>query len=183
MKSYWFYLKPYTFLWGNTSIALIYNSVSGEGVEINKSGEVGNIIEHLQDHSNGYCIEISEKDKNKPDINTLISSVKSSFSGDLIETSGQKAQPVIFPPKLKINKDINILKADPKRSVGENILSYLDDVSIYINGECSLTCKHCKSSYRQIACCTKSRHSLGFEKIKGFVSQIQGGKVSQINIL
>lgn len=183
MKSYWFYLKPYTFLWSNASHALIYNSLSNIGIEVLKSGKTGNIIKNLQEHSNGYCIELTEKDINDPHINNLIFNVKKSFSGDIIETLDKKVKPVVFPPKLKINKDIKVLREDSKRSVGENILSYLNEVTIHVNGKCNRNCKYCKLYYLQTCCCTKNDYTLSIKKVRSFISQIQNTSFGQINIL
>ncbi len=59
------------------------------------------------------------------------------------------------------NKDETYLKADKNRSIGENIINYLSDVTLYVNDRCGFSCDFCGSAYRQFPCCTSVKKGDG----------------------
>ena len=78
-------------------------------------------------------------------------------------------------PVLNIQRDVEKLKKDPDRSLGENIIYYLTELTIFVNSQCSLQCDFCRKATRQFPCCTSRNDdsSLSIAILQSIAKQIQ----------
>lgn len=173
MEKYWLFLYPDTFLFCESKKVFLYNSISGEGFEVYRRKSINYIIDGLSEINNLYCIEISEEELKIHDVNNLISKVIKTFSGDLIKKTSSKSKPVILPPILNLQKDIEKLRKDMFRSTGENILAYLNEINIYL--DTIWTNKNIKDS--QIC-----KITIDFEQFRKFISQMNYNSLSEVNL-
>ena len=116
----------------------------------------------------------------------MIGDLRGHFMGDLIDASLTKIKPVQMMPYAKVHKDAEIIKKTSSRSVGEHMMKYLVEVSLYINSACSLDCDICGSAYKQFLCCTRTKHGkeeLNIQSVKDLFRQLQAAPLVRVNIL
>ena len=89
--------------------------------------------------------------------------------GDIIE--GDLEKPIIMPPVLNLQWSVERL-TENNSPISKNILSYLHEVEIYINGECPFDCPNCQARYKQYLCCTKSTKVLDPTLLRDFLFSI-----------
>jgi len=188
IKSYWFYIESYVHINIKDNHVLLFNTLSGKTLEYKNKSKILKIIENLRDEKNNGIVELNESEIKNPEIRTFIGEVRDYFMGDIIgEKQGNGKNPFIFTPILNIQKDIEKMKEDPSRSLGEKIMSYLNGISFYINVECTLKCPICKSAYKQLKFCTKSEKSknkkIEIETIKRILEEAKGSGLQKVNIL
>ena len=180
MTNYWFYLEPYVFLWQKKEEILLYNTFNGETIKFDNSGVLKELALKLLTPENMYCIPITSFDLNNKAINTFVSKVRSTFSGDIQECSGFSIKPIIMYPKLNYQQDIKRIRQHQYLSEGENILRHLSEISFHITENCNNKCAHCETNYKQTSFCTNSPNSLSKTS---FLRQFDRGNVGKVNII
>ncbi|MFA8435688.1 MAG: TIGR04150 pseudo-rSAM protein [Marinifilaceae bacterium] len=133
MKNYWLYLNPETFLWSDETSILIYNSAEGLSHKFSRTKQLDQLTEQFKDLSNLYCIEITEKELADPTTLQFVDTIIESQSGNLTEALASVKKPIQLPPILNLQCDRKKLKLNDSRSIGENVVSYLNQVDIYLN--------------------------------------------------
>lgn len=106
--------------------------------------------------------------------------------GDIIETSLINGRPFQMMPILNLHRDVNKLRKIPGRSIGEDIMPYLNEIYFFITSTCSLKCQFCKHAYKQFVCCYKGRNTaeeLSIQDIKSILDEAAGSSLTRINIL
>lgn len=185
-RSYWFYMEPYVHIQVKRGIALVYNTMNGKIIE-EANPVIVNLVKKLNSKKNLLVTELSEEDLNEPDMSTFVKEVREHYSGDLIDTSYSKGKPMQMLPQVKIQKDVEESKAAGESEVGEKVMEYLTEISLYITNRCEQNCLSCKNAYRQFLVCTKGSQSetqeLEIEKIKQFLNEAQGSAIHRLNIL
>jgi len=88
-------------------------------------------------------------------------------------------------PVLNIQNNIEMLRRDYDRSVGEKSLRYLSELTVYVNNSCDLNCVHCDQSYKQFMCCKtdKCRNEIDVALLTKIVSQTKYVPIEKINII
>jgi pseudo-rSAM protein len=182
MEKCWLYINSYTFIWINGRIGIVYNSKNYKQFLFTLFGVVQHIVDQLLNVENMYCITLTEKEINHPQVKRFIDRLIIIQSGLLLSTTDYYRKPISFYPQVKIMKSANstsgfngeVMKAANK---------YLTNVSIFINGMCKLNCKDCNINFKQMRFCTKSRYELSLQDIKSVLDQLQNFYLKQINIL
>ena len=165
----WFYLEPYVFISEDKEAYFFYNTLSKKGMTICKDGMVNKVVKHLQTPVNMYSIRIGVDEMENEPLYHLIKSLQEAKFGDIIE--GDLPKPIIMPPMLNHQKSVErINKFD--LPIEEKILSYLHEVTIYINGECIYNCTGCRNMFKQAPFCTKSQNTLDWVTLKEFLHAI-----------
>jgi pseudo-rSAM protein len=184
MKIYWFYLESYTFLFVKNEFVLVYNSLSKEREKFKLNEKLAEIISELLKSENMYCIELSESELSDLELKKFIHYVRNSFSGDLVDKSLMINKPLLIIPELNLQKKVDKLRNDKYRSWGEEIKSYLSEVSIYLGGVKSDSSFTGTPVYKQFDYCRSSNEpQLPLSSIKLFLDQIKLGSVHTINIV
>ena len=122
MKTYWFYLEPYTFLFPKNENALIYNTFSGKSISVKISPDIKPIIEAWDNPDNLYTAVISELQYENKKVSSLVKKIRNSFSGDIIEAKAGFERPVILKPFLNFQKDRIRLEDNRSSSTGVSAL-------------------------------------------------------------
>ena len=180
---YIFYLEPYTFIWNNESNILIYNSLSKEKVLIESTPRLLEIASSLQLVDNMYRITLDNTELKRPDVNEFVSKVREIFAGDIIQKSQIQAFPIIFPPKLNFQKDMDRIKEDDFVFLGDDILKYLKEVNIHVDGDCTNDCKDCGTIYKQYNSCTRCNSELTSLELIEFINRLSFTGISKLNII
>jgi pseudo-rSAM protein len=169
LESIWFYLEPYVFISEDSERYLFYNTLLKKGMIVDRNDVIDKVVTHLQQTGNMYSILIPMKELEDSRLYELVQSLQEAGYGDIIE--GELSKPIIMPPLLSLQKSVARLKKNGI-PVGENILLYLHDVTIHLNGSCSNNCRNCKNMFKQYSCCTKSDNILDFNQLKEFLQSI-----------
>lgn len=182
MHNLWLYLEPSTFIWTKDNQGLIYNSCIGESFVFNNTGITSIYVSQLQDLMNLYCVEIPDKDIFDPGLVDFINKIKSSNSGGIIKTLKRDRKPAVLVPILNLQYNIEKLRNEPLRSIGENILKYLHEVIIYLNSAELKSPNFDKSDDKSKYYCTEECTLLPFEKLKLFLSKISENSLKFIKL-
>lgn len=84
MKTYWFYLEPYTFIMEGWQGMMTYNTLNGAIVKDKHIQKIQTLLKQLQLPSNGYCTLVNEVQLENKEIQSFITEIRNTFSGDLI---------------------------------------------------------------------------------------------------
>jgi len=174
MKRYFLYLQSYTFLWIQNDTILIYNSQSGKSIRISNNSSLNPIVNKLLDIKNMYCIELSYDDVNNKDINYFIQKVDASNSGACFLKKEEQPKPVILLPILNLQRGKDRLTKEPDRFIGENILTYLHEVTIHLGADDFTMIGQPNFS--------GNKKKLLFAELKQFLNSLKGSNVNKINI-
>lgn len=130
------YLEPYTFSVSAGNDVLIYNSLSGIILEYRNSPVIAALIRQAEDAGSGFLAVIGPENES-PEVRTLISDIRESFSGDLLPVQSGKRPSVIRPKPVIKNypppKDFPSFSAD----------DYLRNIYLFLNeGNDRLSCEY-----------------------------------------
>lgn len=162
----WLYLEPYTFISEDTEYFFFYNSNTQKGISFHKNESINPLVKELQNPESLYSVKIRVEDLEDEQLYNFVETVQASGCGDMME--GESSKPLSMPPFLNLQKSVERLKQH-SISISENILSYLHEVAIYVNGKCSQNCQGCQNEFKQHLCCTKSVHTLDLASVKDFL--------------
>ncbi len=187
-KVYWFYVETYVHISIKKESLLLYNTYTGKTLEYSgeSHGKVLSLVRRLQSRENLWVVRLTEKDLQDSVIADFVRTIRDCFMGDLLDTSYSKGRPIQTVPIVTIRKNARLLKIQGNRSVGENMMEYLSELSIHINSECRRDCGICSAAYRQFQCCTTEKsgnRELELLKIQVLLKQLAPGSLSKINIL
>jgi pseudo-rSAM protein len=172
-KNYWFYLEPEVFIFQNEEEVILYNSSSKELLEFTLTTEIFTLIKQFLDIKNLYVISLTSSELSNVHINNFVITIKKFYFGDILSQQEYTEKPVIIPPILKIHKDIESLKKDHEISTGENILSKLAEVSLFLNGRCRQTCFFCNKMHLQFDFCYRNDCELNINLVTNLLHQLQ----------
>jgi len=183
-KNYWLYLEPYIHLSIKDNEILLYNTLSQKHLFYTKE-KIKKIIDELIIPENLFCIYFKGTDLCDPEIYEFVKNLRALFMGDIIDVSYSKSKPIQFVPKLNNQNNIEILKSDRNRSLGEQVMTYLNEITIQVNNKCDLSCTHCSQLYRQTLFCSKNNScdEIEIENIEKIVNELQGSGLQKINIV
>lgn len=133
MEKQWFYLSPNTFLWCKNTKGLVYNSISGDSFRFVNDESIRQITDDLANLSNLYCIEIKDVGVTKPSVARFIEIIQASQAGKLVKQIPGQPNPILLPPLLNLQSDVERLRKDTPFIVGEHVLAYLHEVFLHVN--------------------------------------------------
>lgn len=183
-KKYIFF-EPYCLIHYTSKLILIYNSIlkSTLNLKVPNKGKIKLLFEKLDGINNLYTIEVDDEIINDASVQNLINSLRNTFSGDFVCTDNSNLNPVVMYPKLKLKRQHPILKEIESKSVGIDILSYLHEITFYINGKCDSKCSFCNQAYKQALFCTTQVGELPLEVIHKIMKYANGSSLNKINII
>ncbi|MCP5048372.1 MAG: hypothetical protein GY940_14480, partial [bacterium] len=185
-KQYWFYIDSYVHISVKKDWILFYNPYNGEILEYRDTPEITRLIKKLLRPRNLRVVRLSETDLERPVIRELVESVRKYFLGDLIDVIHSQGKPAQMPPMAKIQKDVDHLKEDSMRSVGEDMMDYLSDLWLYVNDRCHRGCDVCEHAFRQFGFCTarqQGNRELSLASIHRLFDEMQSTSSVNLHIL
>lgn len=186
MKKYWFYLESFIYTSCKNDWLLVYNTKTGRYVE-KKDACLVKLVKEMYNDENVGVIDLTEIDMNKPNISSFVEEITTLGMGNLIEVQSGIEKPIILYPLLALNHDydkLNEEEADDGMRIflSTNIGSYLLQTTIFLNGKCNGTCKHCGEYNTQMICCSKHEEELAKEDLQNLISQLLEMPVPTINV-
>jgi pseudo-rSAM protein len=178
ISALWFYLEPFVFISEDSKGFLFYNANTKRVILFDKNENINRVIKYLQNPVFMYSIKIGVKELENDHLYKLIKTLQEAGFGDLIE--GDLSKPVIMQPLLSLQKSVKHLKTDLHLQ-SDRLLSYLHEVTVFVNGYCTYSCKECRNMFKQLSCCTKSKDALNFTLLNNFLYSISENR-SSINI-
>ena len=186
-KTYWFFLEPYVHISVKGQQVLLYNTLNGKILEYKNEPAITKTVKRVNSEKNLLTIKVTSAYINSnPEISKFIKDVRKYFMGDLIDTALSEGKPIQMKRILNIQKDVKRLKEDPSRSVGEDVMSYLKEISLYINNACDNDCSICNNAYKQFLYCRKcnrKENELDFRQLAAFLNDTKGSALSRVNVL
>jgi pseudo-rSAM protein len=165
----WFYLEPFVFISEDSKGFLFYNANTKRVILFDKNENINRVIKYLQNPVFMYSIKIGVKELKNGHLYNLIKTLQEFGFGDLIE--GDLSKPVIMQPILSLQKSVKHLKTDLHLQ-NDRLLSYLHEVTVFVNGCCTHSCKECRNMFKQFPCCTKSKDTLNYTLLDNFLHSI-----------
>jgi pseudo-rSAM protein len=184
-RQYWFYLDNYVYVEIIGDRVLLYNSLTGEIREYANNPAVLGLVEKMQSPENLMVVRLGEKELEDPEISAFVQEMRNLFMGDLIETSRSTGKPVQLIPMIKLHRDADKMKTESFRSVGVDVMKYLDNMALYINGNCTLDCSICSSAYKQFLWCNRQNGGgeLPIDRLRQLFEQLVGSDLCHVHIL
>jgi pseudo-rSAM protein len=182
--NYWLIIETYVHIRLSPRGVLFYNTLDSKVIESDNS-RVLLIADRLLINKNGYCALIKEEDLKNKDISDFINDLKINFMGDLIPITNSKSAPIQLFPLLDIQNEISSTSLLSNPAIGKNVLNYLYELNIYLNGTCQNNCEACLDTYKQVTCCRKTSVKKEFEldDIKRIINETKNSNLGKINIL
>lgn len=160
-NSWWFYLEPYIHTTIKSGKMLLYNTLDATFIETSESKLIELVKDTFSENNLGVT-KLSGKELEASPYKTFISEVRDKYMGDIIKADSIEGKPFQLYPKLNLQKDIERPQNQRADATGLNVLSYLSELTIFINSTCKQSCKNCSWFARQTKCC--SQHLLSNEK-------------------
>ncbi len=185
-QKFWFYLDNYVYAAWKKNSALLYNSLTGHIQEYNNEPEIVKILKRLHHPRNLLVIPISPQDMRDPAMARLVRDARQYFMGDLVEQSRSNGKPVQMQPILKVHRDADKMKRETSRTVGEDMMKYINELNLYLDNRCDQSCSMCGSAFRQFLCCTKNpgpNRRLTPDNINYLLNHLARGSLDTINLL
>lgn len=182
MKLYWLFLEPYAFLDINDNQLFIYNTLNGEYYYSEDTAEIS-FLKGLKIKSNLGVIRKKEKDITNTKHQKVLSFIKNSFSGEILEVKENMPKPIQLINEIKMNRPDTFSR---KNAFGKNILEELKELSLYVNSTCNNHCNNCKLYHKQFLFCNKNEKTnseLDLDLIKFILTQAKFSSLSVVNIL
>ncbi len=185
MNTYWLYLEPHTVVFQDSETFLLYNTLSGDNEHIQKGTPESELIERLISTPDVYLLQINEDELMHDNIVTFIRKLRDVFIAEQIDCRLTTNKPMILYPKLRLFESVENVQADYKSSIGDNILQYLQKVTIQITDNCGLLCNSCDLACRLLTTCTKrgSAKELSINEIEEILRITQNSSTSIVNII
>ncbi len=177
----WFYLEPYVLCEVKGESLVLINTYDEKYFIFKLLGLLNNFILELL--NNNYCIKLKKEYLFDSSVLKFIVKSRENYLSDIIEHSDILIKPFIPYPIANYQKDEGrVIGLNPIH--GEDVISKLKELTLYVNSECNKNCKLCNSYYKQTSFCTKSfNKELPFNKIQGLFSQFsEYNRIGQVNI-
>lgn len=131
-KEYWLALETYVYVEKKEGCVMLYNTLDGKSLH-SDDPEVTRWIGEINTPGNSGVIAVSSDRLQQEKIKKFVTDLRDLFMGDLYDSSLFREKPVQLYPLLKFNRDVRKLKKIEGRSIGENIISTICKVDIYLN--------------------------------------------------
>ena len=158
-KPYWLVIDSYVHISVKNNDVLYYNTYSGKVLEFlaRTNGDIIlKLTRRLLKPENHRVIRISPKELENPVISDFLRLIREYFMGDLVEAGLSNARPFqAAPPRAKIHFDVKKVRNEPDLSPGKELMSYIFEITIYLNDSCNQQCRECTNFFKQAMWCRK----------------------------
>ncbi|MGB5989655.1 MAG: TIGR04150 pseudo-rSAM protein, partial [Marinifilaceae bacterium] len=174
------YLEPYTNVFFSEKRVLVYNTIDGNRIIVENIKNI-KLLSQLTNDENLYCVLLEIDQLKDPIINGFIESLQDLFMGDIVRESLVEAKPHQLIPILNLQKDLDRFKKDLYSSIGDDVMKYIFDVSIYIGGNSN---HQLDNAFKQFLFPKKSSKStMSLSIIKKIASELEHNSYGNINIV
>lgn len=153
--TYWFGILPHVFYVKKGAQILLYNTQNGSYI-VSSDADVIALTEEMHLKNNLGIIALTQSQLQHSIIAKFVQESKEKNICMFQEQDPDKPKPVQLMPILNLQRDVDKLKLDKSRSVGEGIMDYLTDVTVILNDDCRHSCPGCESYDKQFFHCSKT---------------------------
>ncbi|MBS5908304.1 MAG: TIGR04150 pseudo-rSAM protein [Dysgonomonas mossii] len=181
-RKYWFVIEPYVYLSLKNNIIFLYNTLDGAYLKSSDTKIIHFFESQVTDYKSPNLLSGSQlKDKKLFD---FISELRQRFMADIIETTLTNGSPLQFTPILNIQNSKNRFISDPNRTIGENLLIHLHEVSFFLKDISHFSNKCYPISSTEVdPYTTYPKYSLDLRLIQLFLEQIKIKEDLTVNII
>lgn len=178
---YWLSILPHVYYVQKKGKALLYNTQTGENIHT-QNVQIIDFIEQMHDRKNLGVIGIDETTYMQTG-NFIKESILKNICSITTIVDGQP-KPVQLMPILNLQRDVEKLLKKEDRSLGEDVLHYLSDVTIHINHSCELECAACRNYFMQFFHCSQSfnAENIDFNLLMSFLKQLTFTLIRRLSI-
>lgn len=192
IKKYWLYLEPYVHVSVKREHTLIYNPLNKKVLEYKNNPQIAGMARRLQSMKNSYVIKLTSKELENPQKAKFVEKLRESFMGDLLDSDWVEGKPLQIMPNVRVMKDSPKSKRRVETGnedggfIGMELMSYLSEISLYINNGNRREHPVFNNAYRQFLFPYnggKRKTELPLQSIKDIVNEAKGSSLFRLNIL
>lgn len=184
VKTYWFYLEPYTFVFQDGDKYLIYNSLNSVYLWAPETTLISDILMLLNQASNGYCLVLKEEQVLDPIFYQFALKIRKSLMGNLVLAESDSSKPFLFKPTLFLNVNIRKLKDKDHTFLGERVLENLSEILLFLPGACGNDCLACQEYFKQTYHCSCfENRNLSIADYLNLLLDLNAAGVNKVNVL
>lgn len=185
-KPYWFYISREVYVSSNGSgkMMLLYHTNTGEYIETSENSCIL-LVNEVYKPDNLGVVKLHLKTNIETDLTIFIENIIKHKMGGLIDLHDEAVKPVNLLPILSLANDVEKLqKYNNKSPVIPDLISYLSELNVHINGTCSLDCSLCSRYYKQIKSCFsfKNNAEMRPRDLQKILEQLKHSRVKKINV-
>ena len=180
---YWLSILPHVYYVQKQGKALLYNTQNGENIHTENS-QVIDLLEQMHNKKSLGVIGIDETTLYNENIDAFIQESISKNICSINPVIEGQPKPIQLMPILNLQRDVERLQKEEGRSLGEDVLHYLSDVTIYLNHSCELECKQCGNHFMQFFHCSQSfnAENIDFNLLMSFLKQLAFTFIRRLSI-
>lgn len=172
-KKYWFYILPHVYYAKKGLIAILLNTKNSSSIHISDKKFI-NLLETMHKKTN---LGVALLNKNQLKDEQIMDFVKECVEKEIckvLEVNDNNQTPIQLMPILNLQRDVDKLRKDKSRSLGEDVRRYISDVTVILNDNCKQNCKYCKKYNSQHFCCISNKQTevLKIENFINFSNQL-----------
>lgn len=163
---------------------LLYNTQTGQYIISNDKQHLA-IVAKMHEKKNLGVVPFECEWFDDQIISSFIDEAIEKNIFSLEDYKDNQLKPIRLMPVLNIQKDVERLKQESDRSIGETVLPYLTEISIFVTKNCSLGCSHCSQSCKQFMCCYANQDNsmLELDTLSRIAAQIKYAPILRLNFI
>ena len=177
MNMIYLYTEPYTCYFYKEKQILLYNTLDKKTVKIEVDETLQPIAEEMEKEK---IVPIHNNALKHPSISHFIHVLRNSFNGDILPIVNGQATPAIFHPIINNQRSFERLLKIDKINIDNQIMNYLEDVYIYLNGGDE---KETYPPYLQVPSYMHQTEEIDGDSLIKWLNSIHDKQINQLNIL
>ncbi len=153
-NDYWFYLEPYSFIFNEGDLFIVYNTLNSSYINYSHNPLVCELLRALQNSTEGYAIDLQKEYLSDNGFMEFLNQIRSTYTGDIIKNNQNSRKPYIMKPLLRLYSSTKNLHEKQENLLSLNILVYLNELSLFFGENCTFGCDNCGNYYKQFNHCT-----------------------------
>ncbi|MDE6215810.1 TIGR04150 pseudo-rSAM protein [Bacteroides sp.] len=171
------YTEPYTCYFYKRGKILLYNTLDKKLTLYEVDDELRSIAEMLWKEK-GVLIE--EKISQLSSVAHFVDVLRRSFNGDILPIAKKQVMPALFHPIVNNQRDFKRLQQVDKISIDNQVMNYLEEVYIYLNG---IDEKKEYPAFMQTPSYWGQNADIDGRELIAWLGHVQNKQISQINLL
>lgn len=185
MEKYWLIVESYVFIWKDSNLVLIYNSLLQRGFVLTLNSIIEPIVDLILAKENLRVVEIDQKFYLSKEGHLFILKLRDNYSGDVFAQSAFPYKPIVVLPEVNINEDVNRVESNQKDiyGFGSQISMNLMEVTIQLTGNCNNNCSNCGKANLQHLWCCKNQNTLTIKELDNIFEKLQKMHLFRMNFI
>lgn len=178
------YIEPHVIIFSNKYYVLFYDTLLYDHLLIKRECSNQKVLNRLIHGKTKFGINLSKRELQENSIINLKNSLRTKFMGDLLMVDEKLPTPVNFMPIANFQRSLDKIN-NYTFSYGDNVLTNLFELDIYLNNHCNINCDLCKYAYKQVRYCYKDPNPSGIsiENLNMIFDNLKYSSINRINFL